>query len=115
MAAGVSDECLVQLSYAIGVAEPISIYVNTYGKGRLALSDGEIARKVGEIFDLRPHAIEQRLKLRKPIYEEPARYDHMGHQPRLVKRIVEGREQEVELFTWEKLDYVERIKEALGL
>ena len=115
VAAGVSDECLVQLSYAIGVAEPISIYVNTYGKGRLALSDGEIARKVGEIFDLRPHAIEQRLKLRKPIYEETARYGHMGHQPRLVKRIVEGREQEVELFTWEKLDYVERIKEALGL
>ena len=115
VAAGVSDECLVQLSYAIGVAEPISIYVNTYGKGRLALSDGEIARKVGEIFDLRPHAIEQRLKLRKPIYEETARYGHMGHQPRIVKRIVEGREQEVELFTWEKLDYVERIKEALGL
>ena len=115
VAAGVSDECLVQLSYAIGVAEPISIYVNTYGKGRLALSDGEIARKVGEIFDLRPHAIEQRLKLRNPIYEETARYGHMGHQPRLVKRIVEGREQEVELFTWEKLDYVERIKEALGL
>ena len=115
VAAGVSDECLVQLSYAIGVAEPISIYVNTYGKGRLALSDGEIARKVGEIFDLRPHAIEQRLKLRKPIYEETARYGHMGHQPRLVKRLVEGREEEVELFTWEKLDYVERIKEALGL
>ena len=115
VAAGVSDECLVQLSYAIGVAEPISIYVNTYGKGHLALSDGEIARKVGEIFDLRPHAIEQRLKLRKPIYEETARYGHMGHQPRLVKRLVEGREEEVELFTWEKLDYVERIKEAFSL
>ena len=115
VAAGVSDECLVQLSYAIGVAEPISIYVNTYGKGHLALSDGEIARKVGEIFDLRPHAIEQRLKLRKPIYEETARYGHMGHQPRLLKRLVEGREEEVELFTWEKLDYVERIKEAFSL
>ena len=115
VAAGVSDECLVQLSYAIGVAEPISIYVNTYGKGHVNFSDGEIARKVGEIFDLRPHAIEQRLKLRKPIYEETARYGHMGHQPRLVKRLVEGREEEVELFTWEKLDYVERIKEAFSL
>ena len=115
VAAGVSDECLVQLSYAIGVAEPISIYVNTYGKGHVKFSDGEIARKVGEIFDLRPHAIEQRLKLRKPIYEETARYGHMGHQPRLVKRLVEGREEEVELFTWEKLDYVERIKEAFSL
>ena len=115
VAAGVSDECLVQLSYAIGVAEPISIYVNTYGKSHVAFSDGEIAKKVGEIFDLRPHTIEQRLKLRNPIYEETARYGHMGHQPRVVKRIVEGREQDVELFTWEKLDYVERIKETFGL
>ncbi|MBQ0165181.1 MAG: methionine adenosyltransferase [Bacteroidales bacterium] len=115
VAAGVSDECLVQLSYAIGEARPVSIYVNTYGKGHVQMSDGEIARKVGDLFDLRPYAIEQRLQLRKPIYEETARYGHMGHLPRRVVRTVQGKPEEVELFTWEKLDYVERIKEAFGI
>ncbi|MBR1732234.1 MAG: methionine adenosyltransferase domain-containing protein, partial [Alloprevotella sp.] len=108
------------LSYAIGVAEPISIYVNTYGRGHVAMSDGEIARKVGELFDLRPYAIEQRLGLRQPIYEETARYGHMGHRPRKKVKVFELKGQEskcmeVELFTWEKLDYVERIREAFGL
>ena len=120
VAAGVADEMLVQLSYAIGVAEPISIYVNTYGRGHVAMSDGEIARKVGELFDLRPYAIEQRLGLRQPIYEETARYGHMGHRPRKKVKVFELKGQEskcmeVELFTWEKLDYVERIREAFGL
>lgn len=115
VAAGVCDECLVQLSYAIGVAEPISIYVNTYGKSHVALSDGEIARKVGEIFDLRPRAIEERLKLRQPIYEETARYGHMGHLNRVVTKHVGGKDVEVELFTWERLDYVPQIKSAFAL
>lgn len=115
VAAGVADECLVQLSYAIGVAEPISIYVNTYGKSHVSLSDGEIAQKVGDIFDLRPRAIEERLKLRHPIYEETARYGHMGHQNRVVTKHVGGRDVEVELFTWEKLDYVETIRQHFSL
>lgn len=120
VAAGVSDEMLVQLSYAIGEAEPISIYVNTYGKSHVALSDGEIAERIKELFPLTPYAIEQRLKLRNPIYEETARYGHMGHHPRLKKKRFDlhGHEQkeiEVELFTWEKLDYVEQIKESFGL
>ena len=120
VAAGVADEMLVQLSYAIGVAEPISVYVNTYGKSHVQLTDGEIADRVKRIFDLRPHAIEERLKLRCPIYEETASYGHVGRTPeKVVKRFPRRngtcREVEVELFTWEKLDYVDRVKEAFGL
>lgn len=120
VAAGVADEILVQLSYAIGVAEPISIYVNTYGKRRVALSDGEIAEKVRTLFDLRPYAIEERLKLRTPIYTETANHGHMGHQPRFKTKTFKCKGQpdkqiKVELFTWEKLDYVDKIKAAFGL
>ena len=115
VAAGVADEMLVQLSYAIGVAEPISVYVNTYGRSHVALSDGEIAQRVANLFDLRPRAIEERLKLRHPIYEETASYGHMGRHPQVVKKHFVGLngenvECEVELFTWEKLDYVDRIR-----
>ncbi len=117
VAAGVADEMLVQISYAIGVAEPVSIYVNTYGRSHVDLSDGEIAQYIGKMFDLRPYAIEQRLKLRNPIYEETAAYGHMGREPRtVVKRFEslyhETKVVEVELFTWEKLDYVEEIRKA---
>ena len=117
VAAGVADEMLVQLSYAIGVAEPVSIYVQTYGTSHVTLSDGEIARRIHQLFDLRPRAIEDRLKLRAPIYEETAAYGHMGRQPqRVIKTFHSHYGQpvslEVELFTWEKLDYVERIKKA---
>ena len=117
VAAGVADEMLVQLSYAIGVAEPISIYVNTYGRSHVAMTDGEIAQKIGEIFDLRPYSIEERLKLRYPIYEETAAYGHMGRQPQVItkcfKSYYEGdKDVTVELFTWEKLDYVDKIKEV---
>lgn len=120
VAAGVADEILVQLSYAIGVAEPISINVNTYGKRRVALSDGEIAEKVRTLFDLRPYAIEERLKLRTPIYTETANHGHMGHQPRIKTKTFKckgrpDKQIEVELFTWEKLDYVDKIKAAFGL
>ena len=120
VAAGVSDEVLVQVSYAIGVAKPINIYVNTYGRSHVAMSDGEIARKIDEIFDMRPKAIEERLKLRNPIYSETASYGHMGRQPQIVtktfsSRYQEEKKMEVELFTWEKLDYVEKIKENVGL
>jgi len=111
---------LVQVSYAIGVARPINIYVNTYGRSRVQMTDGEIARKVDEIFDMRPKAIEDRLKLRNPIYQETAAYGHMGRQPQVVTKQFRSRYEgnkdiEVELFTWEKLDYVERVKEAFGL
>ncbi len=120
VAAGVADEMLVQLSYAIGVAEPISVYVSTYGKSHVAMSDGEIAEKVKELFDLRPRAIEERLKLRNPIYEETASYGHMGRTPEVVTKTFchrgeEPKTMEVELFTWEKLDYVKKVKEAFGL
>ena len=120
VAAGVADEILVQISYAIGVAEPVSVYVNTYGRSHVDLSDGEIARKIQELFDLRPYAIEQRLKLRNPIYEETAAYGHMGRQPRTVVKRYESlyqatKEVEVELFTWEKLDYVDRIRQVFHL
>ena len=109
VAAGVADEMLVQLSYAIGVAEPVSVYVNTYGRSHVALSDGEIAEKVKQIFTLTPHAIEQRLKLRRPIYEETASYGHVGREPQTVTKTfsapgVPDKTVEVELFTWEKLD-----------
>ncbi|MBR5192943.1 MAG: methionine adenosyltransferase domain-containing protein, partial [Bacteroidaceae bacterium] len=120
VAAGVSDEILVQVSYAIGVARPVSIYVNTYGRSKVNMTDGEIAKKIDEIFDLRPKAIEERLKLRNPIYEETASYGHMGREPKIVTKTYESmyretKTVEVELFTWEKLDYVEKVKEAFGL
>ena len=121
VAAGVADEMLVQLSYAIGVAEPVSIYVQTYGRRHVAMSDGEIAQKIAQIFDLRPYAIEQRLKLRNPIYEETAAYGHMGREPRVVTKTFESKYNngnktvQVELFTWEKLDYVNQIKQAFNL
>ncbi len=120
VAAGVSDEILVQLSYAIGVAEPVNIFVDTYGKGKLSLTDGEIAEKIAEHFDFRPKAIEQRLQLRNPIYAETAAYGHMGRVPRKVTKVFSSpyggeKKLEVELFTWEKLDYVEQIKSVFGL
>lgn len=120
VAAGVADEVLVQVSYAIGVAEPMGIYVNTYNTAKVKMSDGEIANKVSEVFDMRPYFIEQRLKLRNPIYSETAAYGHMGRQPKtIVKefRSPEGKtvSKEVELFTWEKLDYVDKVKEAFNI
>ena len=121
VAAGVADEMLVQLSYAIGVAEPINIYVNTYGRSHVDMTDGEIARKIQQMFDLRPYAIEQTLKLRLPIYEETAAYGHMGRQPKVVTKTYESlyndriKTIEVELFTWEKLDRVNDIKKAFDL
>lgn len=119
VAAGICSEMLVQLSYAIGVAEPVSIYVHTSGK-TIDMSDGEIAQRVLRIFDLRPYAIEQRFDLRKPIYEETAAYGHFGRDVRWVKKSFETFhrgtiEMEVELFPWEKLDYVERIRQEFGL
>lgn len=120
VAAGVAEEILVQVSYAIGVVEPTSIYVDTYGTSNVRINDGEIAEKVAELFDMRPFAIEKRLKLRNPIYLETAAYGHMGKEPATVTKVFEspysGRvETEVELFTWEKLDIVEEVKEAFGL
>ena len=120
VAAGVSDELLVQLSYAIGVPEPTSITVNTYGKSNVALTDGEIAEKIKSIFDLTPYGIEQRLKLRTPIYSETAAYGHMGRTPETIIKTFTSpysgtKEIEVELFTWEKLDQVEEIKAAFNL
>ncbi|MEG2156806.1 MAG: methionine adenosyltransferase [Bacteroidaceae bacterium] len=120
VAAGVADEMLVQVSYAIGVAEPINIYVDTYGRSNVKMNDGEIAKKIENLFDMRPRAIEQRLKLRTPIYSETAAYGHMGRTPEIVTKTFTSRYKpsktiEVELFTWEKLDYVEKIKTAFGL
>lgn len=120
VAAGVADEMLVQVSYAIGVAEPVNIYVNTYGRSKVQLTDGEIAQKVAQLFDLRPNAIERNLKLRQPIYAETAAYGHMGRKNEVVKktftsRYHETKVMEVELFTWEKLDRVDDIKKAFGL
>ena len=122
VAAGVSDEILVQLSYAIGVAEPVSIYVNTYGKSHVKYTDSEIAEKLKnkDLFDFRPKAIERTLKLRQPMYLETAAYGHMGRMPRTVKKVFESayhptKEIEVELFTWEKLDLVSKFKKAFLL
>ncbi len=120
VAAGVSDEILVQVSYAIGVANPINIFVNTYGKSNVSIPDSQIAEKVNDIFDLRPKAIEDRLKLREPIYSESAAYGHMGRTPEVVTKTFTSPynktvTKEVELFTWEKLDYVEAIKSAFDL
>jgi S-adenosylmethionine synthetase len=121
VAAGVADELLVEVSYAIGVARPTSVFVNTFGHSNVSISDGEIARKVETLFDLRPKAIEERLKLRHPIYLETASYGHFGREPRTVRKTFVSRYVqdpvvlEVELFTWEKLDYVDKIKEVFGL
>ena len=120
VAAGVADEVLVQVSYAIGVVEPTSISVDTYGTSKVEMSNGEIAKKVGEIFDMRPFAIEERLNLRNPIYRETAAYGHMGKEPKKVTKIFKSPyngeiKKEVELFTWEKLDYVDKVKDAFGL
>ncbi len=120
VAAGVADEILVQVSYAIGVVEPTSIYVDTYGTSKVNLSDGEIAEKVAKLFDMRPFALEERLKLRNPIYLETAAYGHMGKEPKTITKVFEspynGRiEKEVELFTWEKLDMVDEVKSAFNL
>ena len=125
VAAGVCDEVLVQVSYAIGVAQPCGLYVNTYGTAKVKgengkkLNDGEIAKIVESVFDLRPYAIEQRLKLRNPIYSETAAYGHMGRENKTITKVFENAGQraevEVELFTWEKLDYVDAVKSAFGL
>lgn len=120
VAAGVADEVLLQLSYAIGVVEPTSIFLNTFGTSKLSLTDGEIVKQVAPIFDMSPYAIEQRLKLRNPIYEETAAYGHMGRTPKTLTKVFEspynGRiEKQVELFTWEKLDHISLIKKTLKL
>jgi len=120
VAAGLCDEVLVQVSYAIGVAKPCGLFVNTYGTAKVGLTDGEIAKKVEAIFDLRPYAIEQRLKLRNPIYSETAAYGHMGRKNEVVTKTFKSPDgtvvtREVELFTWEKLDYADQVKAAFGL
>lgn len=120
VAAGLCDEVLVQVSYAIGVAEPCGVFVNTYGTAKVSMTDGDIARKVAEIFDLRPYAIEQRLKLRNPMYSETAAYGHMGRKNETIVKTFKSPDgttisKEVELFTWEKLDYVDKVKAAFGL
>ncbi|WP_372652825.1 methionine adenosyltransferase [Draconibacterium sp.] len=120
VAAGVADEILVQLAYAIGVAQPVGVFVNTYGRSNVSITDGEIAEKVKAIFDLRPAAIEERLKLRNPIYLESAAYGHMGREPKTITKTFESPysgkvTKELELFTWEKLDFVDTIKETFGL
>lgn len=120
VAAGVCDEVLVQVSYAIGVAQPMGVYINTYGSAKVDLTDGEIAKKVESIFDMRPYFIEQRLKLRNPIYSETAAYGHMGRKNEVVEKTFSSPDgktikKKVELFTWEKLDYVDKIKKAFGI
>lgn len=120
VAAGVADEMLVQVSYAIGVAKPVNVFVNTYGRSNVNLTDGEIATKIEELFDLRPKAIERQLKLRQPMYLETAAYGHMGRKNQVVKKVFtshyhETKEIDVELFTWEKLDQVDNIKKAFNL
>jgi S-adenosylmethionine synthetase len=115
VAAGVSDEMLVQISYAIGVARPMNIYVNTYGRSHVNMTDGEIAKKIEKLFDLRPKAIERSLKLRQPMYLETAAYGHMGRKSEIVKKVFtshyhDTKAIDVELFTWEKLDRVDDIK-----
>ena len=116
VASGICDECLVQVSYAIGVAKPMGIYINTYGTSKLNISDSQIALKVEKIFDMRPYFIEKRLKLRSPIYSETASYGHMGRKNEMVSKTFtlpngESKTLSVDLFTWEKLDYVDKIKE----
>lgn len=120
VAAGVADEILVQVSYAIGVAKPISIYVNTFGKSKVSLTDNDIAQKIDQLFDMRPKAIEERLKLRNPIFSETAAYGHVGRRPKVITKTFTSRYMpektvQVELFTWEKLDYVDKIKQAFNI
>ena len=120
VAAGVAEEALVQVAYAIGVAEPVSLCVNTNGTAKVSLTDAEISERVSKIFDMRPAAIERRLKLRQPIYQETAAYGHMGRKPEVVEKTFYSKyngdkTMSVELFTWEKLDYVDKVKEAFGL
>jgi S-adenosylmethionine synthetase len=120
VAAGLCDEVLVQVSYAIGVAKPCGLYINTYGTSKVQMNDGDISKKIEEIFDLRPYAIEQRLKLRNPMYLESAAYGHMGRKNEVVKKTFnKGKDNEktldVELFTWEKLDFVDDIKSSFSL
>ncbi len=120
VAAGLCNEVLVQVSYAIGVAKPCGLFVNTYGTSKVSLSDGEIAKKIEEIFDMRPYFIEQRLKLRNPMYSETAAYGHMGRTNEVVTKVFKSPDgkvvtKDVELFTWEKLDYVDKVRSAFGL
>jgi S-adenosylmethionine synthetase len=120
VAAGLCDEVLVQVSYAIGVAKPCGLFINTYGTAKVNMTDGDLAKKIAEIFDMRPYAIEQRLKLRNPIYSESAAYGHMGRKNEVVTKTFKSPDgtilsKEVELFTWEKLDYVDQVKTAFGL
>jgi len=120
VAAGLCDEVLVQVSYAIGVAKPCGLFVDTKGTAKIEMNDGQIAREIEKIFDMRPYAIEERLKLRNPIYSETAAYGHMGRVNEVVKKTFKGadgteKEMEVELFTWEKLDFIDKIKETFGL
>ena len=120
VASGLADEALVQVAYAIGVAEPVSLYVNTYGTAKVNLTDAEISEKINGLFDMRPAAIERRLKLRQPIYQETAAYGHVGRKPEIVDKTFYSKyngdkTMRVELFTWEKLDYVDKIREAFGL
>lgn len=120
VAAGLCDEVLVQVAYAIGVAKPVGLYVNTFGTSKVKLNDGEIAKKVEKIFDMRPYFIEQRFNLRTPIYSETAAYGHMGREPKVVEKVFnKGKKSEkkmqVELFPWEKLDYVDQVKKSFGL
>jgi S-adenosylmethionine synthetase len=119
VAAGIVEEVLVQVAYAIGVADPVGLYVNTYGTSKVNLNDGQIAEKLNEIFDMRPYAIEQRFNLRSPIYSETAAYGHMGRNPEIIKKEFTAADGskinvEVELFPWEKLDYVEKIKSSFN-
>ena len=118
--AGVADEALVQVAYAIGVASPVSLYVNTNGTAKVEMNDAEISAIVNDIFDMRPYAIESRLKLRNPIYQETASYGHMGRTPMTVTKTFSSKYEgektiEVELFTWEKGDYVDILKEKFGI
>ena len=120
VAAGLCDEVLVQVSYAIGVAKPCGLFVNTYGTSKVTMTDGEIAKKIESIFDLRPYAIEERLKLRNPIYSETAAYGHMGRKNEVITKVFNAGKAdelkvEVELFTWEKLDFVDKVKAAFSL
>ena len=120
VAAGVAEEILVQVSYAIGVAKPMGIFVETYGTSKVNMTNGEIAKKVEAIFDMRPYFIEQRLKLRNPIYSETAAYGHMGRKPETVTKQFKSpngdiKEVTVDLFTWEKLDFVDKVKSAFGI
>ena len=120
MAAGVTDEALVQVAYAIGIARPVSLYVNTFGKAHVDMTDAEISDKVSELVDMTPHAIEERLKLRTPMYRETASYGHMGRKPVTVRKSFASkdcpvREMEVRLFTWEELDLVDKFRKAFGI